>query len=366
MKILYVDFYYEYGNPTRGLNHIGIDGFEKALRDLSHDVYHFYFDEHLNDKKELNRCLLECAADVMPELVFFNLYYNIVEVETIKEMSKTAITVNWFGDDPFLFERFTKRYAPFFSYCVTTDKYSINKYKSIGQANVIDSQWPAHQFNQTKVGRLDYKYDVSFVGAKNPPREWFVNELRNKGIEVEVFGNGWPSGPITNDEICAVFAQSKINLNISNSDIWDYRFLFSGYCGFRVLIRSLLKYHITKNKILKKMVQIIKKDGISPVSFYGKTSSQIKARNFEIPSCGGFQLSDYVPSIEDFFVLGKEIICYSNIEEAEKLIKYYLREEAEREAIKMGGLKRAENNYTYKRALTKILEEIEHSENKDS
>jgi spore maturation protein CgeB len=359
MKILYVDFYYEYGNPSRGLNYIGVNGFENALRYLGHDVHHFYLDEHLKDKKKLNRNLLDCAANLMPELVFFNLYNNIVEVETIKEMSKTAITVNWFGDDPFLFEHFTKRYAPFFSYCVTTDKYSINKYKSIGQENVIFSQWPAHQFDQARIERLDYKYDVSFVGAKNPPREWFVNELRNKGIEVEVFGNGWPNGPITNDEMCAIFEQSKINLNISNSDIWDYRFLFSGYCGFKVLIRSLFKYHIKKSKMMSKMIQVIKNDGIPPITFYGKTSSQIKARNFEIPSCRGFQLTDYVPSIEDYFVLGKEIACYSNLDEAEKLIRYYLSQDETREAIKLAGFKRAGSEYTYKNTLLKVLNIIE-------
>lgn len=364
MKILYADFYYEYGNLSRGLNYIGIDGFEKALGDLGHNVHHFYFDEYMNDKEDLNRRLLESFDYVRPDLVFFNLYYDIIEVETIKKISLKAISVNWFGDDTFLFERFTKRYAPFFSFCVTTDKYSINKYLAIGQGNVIYSQWPAHAPCSMLIEKLDYKYDVSFVGAKNPPREWFVNELRNKGIEVEVFGNGWPSGPITNDEMHIIFAQTKINLNISNSDVWDYRFLFSGYCSFRVLIRSLLKYHVKKSNFFNKLAKILKKSELSVVSFYGKTSSQIKARNFEIPICGGFQLTDYVPSIEDYFLLSREVACYSNIDEAEKLINYYLCNETIREEVRVAGFKRAEREYTYTKILSKVLDKIVQSENK--
>lgn len=358
MKILYVDFYHEYGNPSRGLNYIGIDGFEKALRDLGHDVCHFYFDEHIKNIKELNERLIERFFETSPDLVLFNLYYEIVEIETIVKMSSTAKIVNWFGDDPFLFERFTKRYAPHFTYCVTTDKYSIYKYLALGQKNVIYSQWPASCPNNLQL-TTDYKYDVSFVGAKNPPREWFVNELRRRGVNIIVFGNGWPNGPIANDEMHNVFAKSKINLNISNSDIWDYRFLSSGYCSAKILVKTLIKYHIQNNRWFNKIFRILRKGRSLTVSFYGKTSSQIKARNFEIPCCGGLQLTDYVPSIEDYFVLGKEIICYSNVDEAEKLIKYYLREGEAREGIKLAGFKRAEHEYSYINTLLKVFDEIE-------
>lgn len=359
MNILYVDFYNEYGNPSRGLNYIGINGFEKALRDLGHEVDHFYFDEYLHDKKELNRRLLEKFADLEPDLVFFNLYSEIVETQTISKISSTSISVNWFGDDPFLFEHFTASYAPLFSYCVTTDKFSVHKYEAIDQKNVIYSQWPANRPDNVRIEETDYKYDVSFVGAKNPPREWFVSELEKRGIVIDVFGNGWPRGPITNDEMHSVFAQSRINLNISNSDIWDYRFLSSRYCSARVLAKTLTQYHLKGSGILNKIYRLMGKGEPSTVTFYGKSSSQIKARNFEIPSAGGFQLTDYVPAIEDYFVLGKEVICYSNIDEAEKLIKYYLRENDIRESIKLAGFRRTESEYTYKNALSKVLGHIE-------
>jgi len=359
MKILYVDYYYEYGIEERGLNYIGIDGFEKSLYDLGHEVGHFYLDKYLKDKDILNCRLLEYVSDFKPDLVFFNLYNNFIYIETIKIISLKAITVNWFGDDPFLFDRFTKLYAPFFSYCITTDRFSIEKYEKIGQVNVIYSQWPSNIRTDFLLDSPDYKYDVSFVGAKNPPREWFINELRIRGIKVETFGNGWSKGPITNEEMYAVFEKSKINLNISNSDTWDYRFFSSGYCGFMRLIRPLLLYHMKRIKILNKIVLIIKKGKYPEVTFFGKYSSQIKARNFEIPSAGGFQLTDYVPSIEEYFVLGQDIACYSSIDEAEKLIRYYLNNGSIRESMKISAYNRVLREHTYKQRLLDVFKIIE-------
>lgn len=361
MKILYVDYYYEYGNRSRGINYIGIDGFEQGLKQLGNDVYHFYYDEYISDLPELNRVLIEYVEKLSPELVFFNLYNNIIEVETIKKISTIANTVNWFGDDPFLFDSFTSLYAPYFSYCITTDKFSIKKYYALGQEKIIYSQWPAFApLNDKFLEANNYKYDVSFVGAKNPPREWFVNELRKKGIDINVFGNGWASGPIDDNTMREVFAKSKINLNISNSDIWDYQFLFSGYCHFKILVRKLIEYHLIKNKATNAILRMLKKDVNRNITFYGKFSSQIKARNFEIPCGYGFQLTNYVPTLEDYFVLGKEIACYSNVDEAEKQIRYYLEEDVERENIKIAGFNRAIKDFTYEEALSKIMEQINH------
>ncbi len=80
-------------------------------------------------------------------------------------------------------------------------------------------------------------------------------------------------------------------------------------------------------------------------------------RNFEIPACGGFQLGHYAPSIEDYFIFGKEIAIYSNIDELKKQVGYYLENEQERERIRTAGYKRAEN-HTYKDRFEEIFRRI--------
>lgn len=360
MKILYVDYYYEYGKKERGLNYIGIFGFEDGLKKIGHDVYHFYYDDFQDNFDILNDQLLKYAIEIKPKYIFFNLYTNHVYINTVKQLNIIARTINWFGDDPFLFDNFTSVYAPYFTYCITTDKFSLEKYKAINQNNVILSQWPANEVKINNSLIKNYQYDVSFIGAKNPVREWFVNELRDRGLNIALYGNGWENGPVTNEEMSTIFYNSKINLNISNSDIWDYRFLISGYCNIKTLLKTVFKYHLKRSKMLKKYFRLKIKGN---VTFYGKTSSQIKARNFEIPSSFGFQLTDYVPSLEDYFIIGKEIACFSNIDEAEKQIRFYLNNNEERESIRKAGFERSINEYTYEKVLNRVFMNILKYEN---
>jgi len=328
MKILYVDLQYDYGLKERGKNIIGIDGFQKSFEELDIDVVTFYYDEYLGgDLDKLQKDLIKQADVESPDLIFFSLYQNQFERETLEYLKSKYTTINWFGDDQWRFDNFTSKYANSFSYCITTDKYSVPKYKKLGQDKVIYSQWAA--VNTHEIPKFEnYKYDVSFVGAFHPYRKWFVDTLKRRGIKIEVFGNGWANGSLNAENMNKLFISSKINLNIGNSISYDSRYLFSGIKSFINCIRS------------------------------SKVSSQIKARNFEIPFFNGFQLTDYAPSIENYFDIGKEIVCYKDIDEAELLIKYYLENEEERERIKEFSHQKAIQEHGYINRLRDVLEQI--------
>jgi spore maturation protein CgeB len=193
--------------------------------------------------------------------------------------------------------------------------------------NIIRAQWAAID-DERDFSVKAYKYDVSFVGGFNQYRSWFVKVLRKKGINVKCYGNGWPDGPISNDQMIELFQTSKISLNISNSACYDIRYLLSHP---KNILHTL---HTTKQ------------------------SSQIKARNFEINYYGGFQLTDYAPTIEEYYDIGKEIACYISPDEAADQIKYYLENDEEREAIKLQGQKKAKLGYTYTGQMRKVLSRI--------
>lgn len=329
MKILFVDLLYDYGDKTRGLNLIGQEGFKSSFEKLGHDVVPFYYDDFLSNLETLQQKLLSEADKVKPDLIFFCLFENQFEHETLVQLKNKYTTVNWFGDDQWRFDGFTKFYASDFTWCVTTDLFSVEKYKKIDQPNVILSQWAAidtHvQFDESQ----SYKYDVSFVGGYHPYREWFIKQLGARGINVEVFGNGWGNGPLSAEDMMRLFAESKINLNLSNSNSYDVRYLFSSLRALRSSIRS------------------------------SKSHSQIKARNFEIPFFGGFQLSDYVPSLENYFDIGKELVCYSSIDDAALQIRYYLSNDLKREEIRYNGHKKAIESDSYTNRLSSVLKHIE-------
>jgi spore maturation protein CgeB len=329
-KILYIAFKYEYGKQENGtaLNYKAwFENFEK----LGYEIEGIFFEDFSHE--DLQKNILQKTKEIKPDLVFFILQKEQVEIATLEELQKEQFfTVCFFGDDQWRFDNWSSNYAPFFSACITTDKFSIDKYKEIGQNNIIYSQWASLESNIDFEGKK-YKYDVSFVGGANAYRKWFVKELEKRGIKVDCFGNGWENGRVTYEQMEEIFSTSKINLNISNSVSYDMRYLLSSPRSFASTLKAVLRGG-------------------------GKNSSQTKARNFEIPVQGGFQLTDYVPTLEEYYTIGKEIVCYSSVDEAEKLIKYYLKHENEREAIKLEGIKKARNEHTFKNRIIEFMKEI--------
>lgn len=328
MKVMLVDLEFDYGNPKRGVNGIREFGIEPAFKNLGHEVIKFYYDSLLNDLDQLQKKVLATAAETKPDLIFFILFRDQFKMETLLELKSKYKTMNWFGDDTWRFDSFSKNYANAFTYCVTTDKFSISKYKAIDQKNIILSQWAAFEKANTSEFQGKYKYDISFIGAKNSFRAWFIQQLEAKGIKVDCFGHGWSNGMITNDEMNIIFRHSKINLNLSNSNNSDVNYIFSSPINFARFLKTK------------------------------KNSEQIKARNFEIPFAGGFQLTNYVATIEDYFYIGKEIACYTSLDEVYKQIKYYLENEDDREQIRLLGQNKARSQHGYTHRFKEIMEYI--------
>jgi spore maturation protein CgeB len=330
LKIVYVDYKYHYGNKILGLNHIALDGFIASFKALGHDVSPFFYDDFVDDQDKLHQELLAFCEQKEPDLIFFLLAHDLFDKTVIAQLTKKYTTVNFFGDDHWRFESFTKRLAPSFSYCVTTDPLAVKKYNDSGIDNVILSQWAALDSDKGRdVGDIQYKYDVSFIGGKNPYREWVVDYLSSKGINVACFGVGWPAGPVSADEMSRIFKETKINLNMSNSCSYDLRFFLDKPFSFLRQLRS------------------------------PKTASQVKARNFEIPALNGFQLTDFVPFLDRYLKIGQEVVCFNDIKESVDLINYYLQFEKEREKIKSASYRRATEEHFYLNRVADILEQID-------
>ena len=111
---------------------------------------------------------------------------------------------------------------------------------------------------------IEGRYDVSFVGTVNLGREQYINELKNRNIPIRLFGGRYALVPF--EEMLDILGTSRINLNFSET-------------------------------------------GGDP------SKLQIKGRIFEVCLAGGFLLTEYVPGIENYFEMDKEIGCLQNAEE---------------------------------------------------
>lgn len=143
--------------------------FLPAFQKLGYQIVPFWLEEngYPNDLHKLQNNLLNFVEQEKADMIFFVLIRNEISLDTIEKLTKKCITINWFCDDQWRFEAFTKFIAPKLTYSITVDKYSLAKYKAIGCQNVILSQWAAFEYPENiNSNKRDYKYDISFVGEK--------------------------------------------------------------------------------------------------------------------------------------------------------------------------------------------------------
>ncbi|GFO70142.1 hypothetical protein GMLC_37210 [Geomonas limicola] len=328
-KILAVLMQWDYGIAARGIS-IEKSSFYPCLQDLVADVEPLWYDDYLHNPGPLQEVVLAKAREVKPDLILFVPYTDQFSLETLDTLRKEFATYCWFGDDQWRFESFTSRYAPHFTHVSTTDPWSVPKYQGLGIEPIL-TQWAGQPFLADRGALKEdkaFRYDVSFIGAATKYRKWFVESLGKWGIRIECFGHGWPNGRIDNEEMETIFRTSRINLNISNSVSHDIRFVLSSP-------RNLLHYLRSPKRV-----------------------EQMKARNFEIPLAGGFQLTNYVPCLERYLTIGTDVAVYSTPEDCSGQIRYYLAQEEERIAVAEAGHARALSEHIYKHRLESILEAI--------
>jgi len=327
MRIILACMEHDYGDVTRGRSYEYYN-FYCPLKSAGHDVVLFDYMAQTRqaDKAGMNRKLLEMVQRSRPDLVLFSLYTDQFEPEVIDQLRTFTKTFCFFHDDTWRveFSRFWARHFDFFS---TPDIYGVEKYAAIGLSNAIYFPFGCNLDLFKKID-IAKQYDVSFVGAWHPYREWLVKRLRSAGFSVKTAGYRWPEGIVDHEQMVRIFNESRINLNMSNSASWDARYLLSSP---RALLNRLR----------------------SP-----KTIEQLKARHFEISGCGAFQLSYYVEGLEANYAIGREIGIYIGSDDLLAKVEYYLTHEDARAAVAQAGLQRTVTDHSYAARFGRIFHQM--------
>jgi spore maturation protein CgeB len=315
MKMLYVGMRYDYGRVQQGTS-FEYNNFYQTLINMGYNVTEFDFMTLLQNhgKEVMNSMLLEKAHLLKPDIIFFILFTDEIFQETIRDLSKKNLTFNWFCDDHWRFKNYSRHYAPCFTYVSTTDPNAIKKYHSHGIHNVILTQWACNHYDYRRIPGTVKTFDTTFIGQPHGKRRNVIHKLGRQDIHVNTFGNGWTNGRVTQQQMIYIINGSRVNLNLSNS--------------------SLNLHTIFRDK------------------------QQIKGRNFEIPGCGSFIISNYVEHIENYYDIEKEIICFYDEKDLEDKIKYFLSHSEIREKIAQAGYKRTLSEHTYEKRFIHIFRQI--------
>lgn len=334
MRILFAGLKHDYGIPERGLSFEYYNFFD-TLEGMGYETefFDFYplFKQH--GSEQMTSLLRKRVDDWKPDLLFIFLFGNEFSREgltRIKNETRT-VTFNWFADDHWRFDNFSRHWADCFSWISTTDAESVAKYKALGVSNVLLTQWGANPRIYKRTGIVP-QYDVTFVGQAHGDRKAIIRGLQRSGIDVQTMGTHWnvrrwheyarrlgllseesyektvQSTRVSQETMVEVFQASKVNLNLSASS------------------------------------QLI--------------HNQIKGRNFEIPACGGFQLSGYAHRLEEYFTPGKEIVVYRSVEEIPEIVQYYLKNESERAAVAEAGYQRVLREHTYEKRFSALFRQM--------
>jgi spore maturation protein CgeB len=329
MRILYVATAHEYGDPALGPSFEEMN-FRSALEGMGHEVVAFDFlaRERELGRRGMNEALL-AAADRSLDLAFFFLHEDQIAPRTIERIGARGLpTLNWFADDHWRYEDFSRHYARVLTWSVTTDHAAVARYRADGVDRVILSQWACNRYAYDRTAE-ELTIDVSFVGQPHGNRREVIAAVGAAGYDVVCRGNGWPGGRIGHEEMVALFGSSRINLNLSNSST-------------PAPTRRMRLGALARGRRIDRRAR----------------PSQIKGRTFEVPGSGGFLLTERVAHLGDYFEPGRELDTFATTDELVERIAHWLARPEERAAIAEAGYRRVRAEHTYDHRFAAIFERL--------
>lgn len=344
MRILYVATKYDYGKPGQGLSFEHTNFFD-CLHHMGEDILHFDFMALMqaHDRGWMNRRLVEVAKAEKPDLMFVFLAEEELDKSAVREITDQTDTptFNWFADDHFRFDGFSRYWAPCFNWVSTTAQSALPKYAEIGYQNVIKTQWASNPYSYRKLD-LPMEYDVTFVGQPHSNRREVIAALRHAGINVQTWGQGWEAGRATQEEMIRLFNQSRINLNLTQAPTPTTPLAPTAAPFAKRVLRAV-----------GRRLRPGRQTGTAPPAVHYE--EQIKGRNFEVPGCGGFLLTSPADNLSDYYAAGEEIATFIGVDQLTERIRYYLSHEAERAAVAEAGWRRTLAEHTYVHRFTEIF-----------
>jgi spore maturation protein CgeB len=306
LRLLYIAPRHENGNPARGLSYEE-NHFLPALAALGFDVLRL---DSLGLVRRVGprvagEILVEAAFRYRPHVAFFVLFKDDFDPDAVEELRRLdCVTFNWFADDHWRFESFSRRWASRFSWVVTTDPRAPARYREHGVRHVIRSQWGVNHRLYRPLER-PRRFGVTFIGQPHGRRRAVLRALAAAGLDVRAWGYGWRGGRISTHRAVEIVNESAVNLNLSNA--------------------------VTG------------------------TTDQIKGRDFEVPACRGLLLTARVEALDEYYEPGAEVLVYDGLDELVDRARWALGHPGEADRIREAGYGRVLRDHTYERRLLDIF-----------
>jgi hypothetical protein len=224
---------------------------------------------------------------------------ELLSQQTIERLSQSR-NVYLFYPDTFKFKPLIKNRISYYKKVFTASN-NKNFYYLLGAKSVVTVPWACDP-DFHKRNNISKSYAVTFIGTAYFERRILINNLRN----VEVFGEFWfgrrSHKPVYGEEFVNIINKSLINLNLQ-----------------------------------------------ARISILADAPTM---RTFEVAGCGGFQISDYMPSLKQYFPM---IPTFKHLADLKDQIAYFLESRDEAAEIANKTMEICYTKYKYTDSAKKIL-----------
>jgi len=338
-------------------------------------VYHKSFIEENRPKlsAELLR-QIEIAHNERPIDIFFSYFYDVcVFPETIDMIRAMGIkTINWYCNGSYQLD-LVSQISPHYDWCLVPERFRLDDYRAMGAHPLYcqEAANPAlyHPFPLPK------EFDVTFAGQVYGDRPAYIKYLLRKGFNVHVWGVGWENfaEESSSGAMLLFHRMSSAARRLCTLEGWDIvrrkvAGMGNGPCFESLIDESLIRLpRRVMGGILSDtdLVRLYSRSKINlGFSSCGETHRkgervlQLRLRDFEVPMSGGFYMVEYMEELEEFFEIGKEIVCYHDPDDLVDKIRYYLNHENEREDIARAGRERCLKDHTWQKRFMVAFREM--------
>jgi len=290
---------------------------------------------------------------------------------TVDEICKTGLATVLICFDNLHAPHLHKKMASHFDLVWLTSYETKWLFEKWGCKKIIFQTYAANPFNFSPHWKNPV-HSVCFIGSPYGSRIPILNALTQSEINCDVY---------TNSLIYKEKAANKNKIpNVKISPVEEIRRALSFDIGRKVLYAALLNRTVLKNKSTlnkNKFLSVhpsVSFDAMQEIYSNNALSLNITAlrftyllknplhkihlRTFEIPMCGGLEISPYTDELAGYFEDRKEIVLYKSEEEFISKSRFYLdpKNDALILQMKENARKRAENEHTWMNRFNKVFE----------